>query len=323
MDAATKNLEGQVALVAGATRGAGRGIARALGEAGAKVYCTGRSRPGSPSAYNRPETIDETAELVSKAGGHGIAVQVDHSRDDEVNDLFARIQKDEGRLDIVADSVAGETSALGAWASAWETDLSQGSAALEQVLLSHLITARHAAVVMRQQERGLMVQVVEGDLSYGSGGNILSDVVKSGLKILAFRVAYDLKNYKVVAVAVTPGFLRSESMLNYFGVTADNWRDGAKKDPHFLYSESPLFVGRAVVALACDKNRLARSGGLFSSWELARDYGFTDEDGTTPDWGVHFREILPTMSGFAEGYRFHAQWHEAMARRARWYLGEE
>lgn len=313
------SLAGHVAVVAGATRGAGRGIARALGEAGATVYCTGRSVSGRPSPYNRPETIDETAQLVTAAGGTAIAVRVDHAVEAEVAALFARVARDHGRLDVLVNSIAGEDPLLGGWASFWKTGLEHGTEALRQTILTHLVTAKHAAPLMIERRRGLIVEVTEGDTVFGGGGNALSDVAKSALKGFAARMAAELRTHRVTAVSITPGFLRSEAMLQHFGVTEATWRDGGRKDPNFLESESPLFVGRAVVALAADRKVLERSGDVLSSWELARDYGFTDEDGRRPDWGAHFGRILPAI-GFLEPYRRHAAFLERMNRRMAGYL---
>jgi NAD(P)-dependent dehydrogenase (short-subunit alcohol dehydrogenase family) len=291
MSQTKKPLHGKVAVVAGATRGAGRGIARALGEGGAVVYCTGRSVRGNPSSYGRPETLDDTADMIIDAGGTAIAVRVDHSVESEVAELFARVQRDHGRLDILADSVSGENPLLGAWTSLHKLDLSDGLEALNQCLFSHVITAKHALGVMMPKKRGLIVEVSDGDLITGSGGNILVDLVKSSVKNIAFRLAWEMRKHQIAAVAITPGFLRSESMLEGFGVTEQTWRDAGKKDPNFLFSETPLFVGRAVAALAADPQVLAKSGELVSSWELSREYGFTDADGTRPDWGEHARTI--------------------------------
>ena len=312
-------LNGRVAVVAGATRGAGRGIARALGEAGAVVYCTGRSVRGAPSAYKRPETIEETVEMVEAAGGAAVAVRVDHTIEAEVESLFARVVRERGRLDIVADSVAGEDPLLGRWGAFWQTDLSNGADAFRQAILSHLITAKYAAPHMIKKRRGLIVEVTEGDTIFGGGGNALSDVVKSSLKGLAARMAGELRTHRVAAVSITPGFLRSESMLGHFGVTEENWRDAGRKDPNFLESESPLFVGRAVAALAADPKVLERSGDVLSSWELARGYGFTDYDGRRPDWGEHFGRIAPAI-GFLEPFRLHRAFLERMLKRMDSYL---
>ena len=322
-----KPLAGRVAVVAGATRGAGRGIARGLGEAGATVYCTGRSVRGNPSPYGRRETIDETAELIAAAGGTAIPVRVDHTVESQVAALFDRVQRDHGRLDVVADSVAGEDPVLGPWTSLEDTDLTNAPRALEQSLLSHVITAKHAARVMarspkaRGAARGLIVEVSEFDLFFGGGGNIIAALAKTGLKNLAVLLAEELRKHHIAAVSITPGYLRSESMLEGYGVTEANWRDGAKKDPNFLASESPLFVGRAVAALAGDPKVFERTGQILSSWELAREYGFTDENGERPDWGKHGAEVVyPSLTWLREGIERQVEWLDALSARAKGYL---
>src|SRR5919197_1416749 len=274
----------KVALVAGATRGAGRGIARALGEAGATVYCTGRSVRGRPSAYRRPETIDETAAMITEAGGTAIPVRVDHTIESDVKALFTRIDRKHKRLDVLVNSIAGEDPMMKQWCNFWQADLKNADAIFRQALSSHIITAKYAAPIMMRGRRGLIVEVTENDL-LAAGGNPMSQAVKVALKVLAVNMAAELKAHGVAAVAITPGFLRSESMLQRFGVTEANWRDAGKKDPNFLESESPLYVGRAVAALAGDPQVLEQTGRLLSSWELARRYGFTDYDGRRPDWG--------------------------------------
>jgi NAD(P)-dependent dehydrogenase (short-subunit alcohol dehydrogenase family) len=307
-------MQKKVAVVAGATRGAGRGIARALGEAGFTVICTGRSVRGEPSPYNMPETIDETAAMIPGA----VAVRVDHTREDQVAALFARVGDEHGAIDVVVDSVAGEDPSLGEWSGVVDGDLGGAELALRQTLLSHMLTAKHAALAMRPRKRGLLVEVVEYDLPLGAGGNMVSALVKTSLKCLAATLAAELRAHGVAAVSITPGFLRSESMLRHFKVTPSTWRDAGRQDPHFLHSESPLFVGRAVAALAADPNILARTGALLSSWELAREFGFTDEDGSRPDWGEHWRrEVVPTMSELREAIELQAEWLEMLARRAR------
>jgi NAD(P)-dependent dehydrogenase (short-subunit alcohol dehydrogenase family) len=317
--AAPRPLQGQVALVAGATRGAGRGIARGLGEAGATVYCTGRSVRGAPSPYNRPETIEETAEMVTAAGGAGIAVRVDHTVEGDVEALITRIGREHQRLDVLVDAIAGEDPLLGGWASFWKTDLTHAADALRQSIVSHLITAKHAAALMIKRRRGLIVEVTEGDTVFGGGGNAVADVVKSSLKGFAARMAGELHTHRVAAVSITPGFLRSESMLQHFGVTEANWRDGGKRDKNFLLSETPLFVGRAVAALAADPKVLDRSGDILSSWELAREYGFTDADGSRPDWGTHLGTIVEAI-GFLPHFERHAAFLDRMHRRMTGYL---
>ena len=318
-------LKGQVAVVAGATRGAGRGIARALGEAGATVYCTGRSVRGNLSPYGRPETIDETADMIAAAGGIAIALRVDHTVESEVESLFARVGREQGRLDILVNSIAGEDPTMGQWGSFWEADLTNADAIFRQALISHIITAKHAAPIMIRQRRGLIVEVTESDI-LGAGGNPMAQVVKLGLKAMALNMATELRPHGVAAVAITPGFLRSESMLEGLGVTEENWRDAGKQDKNFLESESPLFVGRAVAALAQDPNVLNRSGQLLSSWELSRKYKFTDYDGRRPDWGklaVDFSQMpAPMLDLFRTGTRLQLEWLSTVARRTRQFFAK-
>jgi NAD(P)-dependent dehydrogenase (short-subunit alcohol dehydrogenase family) len=318
-----KPLDAQVALVAGATRGAGRGIARALGDAGALVYCTGRSTRGNPSPYRRPETIDETAEMIAGAGGAAIAVRVDHTIESEVAALLGRIDREHGRLDVLANCVAGEDPMMRQWGSFWKADLANGEAVFRQAILSHIITAKHAAPLMIRARRGLIVEVTEGD-TLSAGGNPLTQTVKLALKGLALNMAAELHGHGVAAVSIVPGFLRSESMLEHFGVTDATWRDGGRKDPNFLASETPLFVGRAVAALAADSHVLERTGQLCSSWELARIYGFTDADGSRPDWGAHDIDwsMLPPafVKMFRTGGTLQIAWLKALSARMEAFL---
>jgi len=313
-------LRGRVALVAGATRGAGRGIARALGEAGATVYCTGRSVKGKPSPYGRPETIDQTAGMITAAGGTAIASRVDHTIEREVAALFRRILRTHRRLDIVVDSVAGEDPLLKHHSFVWRADVSNADVMLRQGLTSHIITAKHAALAMMPAKRGLIVEVTENDI-IGAGANPITHVVKSAQKFLALQWATELAGRGITVVALTPGFLRSETMLEHFGVTEDTWRQGGKKDPNFLASESPLFVGRAVAALAADPEVARRTGLLLSSWELAREHRFTDYDGRRPDWGRHSIDfsVLPPawLELFRKGTDLEIQWLTTLAARAR------
>lgn len=313
-----KPLEGRIALVAGATRGAGRGIAVALGEAGATVYCTGRSVRGQPSPYGRPETIDETAEMISAAGGQAVAVRVDHTIEAEVAALIARVVRTHRRLDIVVDCVAGEDPLLKQWASFWEADLTQADTAFRQALTSHIITAKHAALAMIKRKRGLIVEVTESDL-LGAGGNPMSATVKVALKMLALNMAAELKPHGVAAVSATPGFLRSEAMLQGFGVTEENWRDGGEKDKNFLESESPLFLGRGLAALAADPGNMKQSGQLLSSWALGRKYRVTDYDGRRPDWGrlkIDFSGLPPFLVElFRDGSAMQIAWLADVRRR--------
>jgi NAD(P)-dependent dehydrogenase (short-subunit alcohol dehydrogenase family) len=286
-------LHDRVALVAGATRGAGRGIAVALGEQGAVVYCTGRSIRGAPaSGAGRPETIDETAEMVTAAGGQGIAVRCDHTVDEQVRLLVKRVHRDHGRLDILVNDVWGGDALTEFGKTFWQVDLGNGRRMIDQAIWSHILTSHHAVPLMfdrGDRGTGLIVEITDGDF-YGYRGNIFYDLVKTTVIRLAFIQARELRKHDIAAVAVTPGFLRSEAMLEHFGVTSDTWRDGAKKDPNFLASESPLFVGRSNASLAADPNVKVKSGRVFASWTLAREYGFTDADGSRPDWATHFEQ---------------------------------
>jgi NAD(P)-dependent dehydrogenase (short-subunit alcohol dehydrogenase family) len=315
-----KPLTGRVALVAGATRGAGRGIARALAEAGATVYCTGRSVKGKPSPYGRPETIDETAAMIESAGGTAIAARVDHTSENDVRALFRRIIRAHERIDVVVDSVAGEDPLMRMYGFLWQASVANADAIFRQCLTSRIITAKHAALAMMTAKRGLIIEVTENDVISG-GGNPMAQVVKMAQKVLPLLWAAELAPHGVTVLAVTPGFLRSESMLEHLSVTEDNWREAGKKDSNFLVSESPLFVGRAVAALAADPKVHERTGMLFSSWELARDYGFTDYDGRRPDWGRHkidFSGLPQTwINLFRTGTELQGRWLTTVAKRTK------
>ena len=282
-----KPLAGQVALVAGATRGAGRGIARALGEAGAFVWCTGRSAVGHPKGMDRPETIDETAALIVEAGGQAVAERVDHTQKDEVEALAARVRSESGRLDVLVNSIWGG-DAMVDWArSFWEIDLTGLQAYLDQTLVSHLITGRLLAPLMVEADRGLIVEVIDGHFA-GYRGHILYDLTKAALARLAYGMAMELAQTGVTALSVSPGFLRSEAVLQHFGVTEAAWRDAIAKDPYFAESETPALVGRAVAALAADPGVKRKAGLIHFAADLAREYGFTDVDGRTPDFPAMF-----------------------------------
>jgi NAD(P)-dependent dehydrogenase (short-subunit alcohol dehydrogenase family) len=315
-----KPLTGRVALVAGATRGAGRGIARALGEAGATVYCTGRSVKGKPSPYGRPETIDETAAMIKAGGGRAIALRVDHTNESEVKALFRRIMRAHKRIDVVVDSVAGEDPLMGLYGFLWQANLKNADAIFRQGLTSRITTAKHAALAMMPARRGLIVEVTENDM-IGGGGNPMAQAVKMAQKVLPLLWAAELAPHGVAVIAITPGFLRSETMLQHFGVTENTWREAGKKDPNFLQSESPLFVGRAIAALASDAKVQGRTGTLVSSWELARDYGFADYDGRRPDWGRHkidFSVLPPTwVDLFRTGADLEITWLTTLAARTK------
>jgi NAD(P)-dependent dehydrogenase (short-subunit alcohol dehydrogenase family) len=297
-----KALKGKIALVAGATRGAGRGIAVALGEAGATVYCTGRSTRMRGATRGRPETIEQTAELVTAAGGRGIAVRVDHTVPGEVKKLVARIKRKHKGLDILVNDVWGGDALTEFGKTFWTVNLRNGLKMLKQGIHSHIITSHFAVPLMLGRRNGIIFEITDGDAFYYRG-NIFYDLVKISVIRLAFAMARELRKRNITSVAVTPGFLRSESVLQHFGVTEANWRDvGRRKGgdvnsedqndapADFMVSESPRYIGRAVVALASDPRVQKKSGRVFSSWGLAREYGFKDVDGTQPHWGDHARK---------------------------------
>ena len=351
-------LRNQVAVVAGATRGAGRGIARMLGAAGATVYCTGRSVRGRPATPGRPETLDETAELVTAEGGRGVAVRTDHTIEAEVERLFARVRDEAGRLDVLVNDVWGG-DALTEWGKPfWELSIAQGQQLLERAVDSHIITSRHGAPLMIERNAGLIVEVTDGD-TFGYRGNLIYDLAKNAVARLAYAMAGDLHAHGVTALAITPGFLRSEHVLDSFGVTEANWRDAIEKDPYFAESETPCLVGRVVAALAADlrphhvtalavtpgflrsehvldsfgvseanwrdaidrdpyfaesetpclvgrvvaalaadPDVAAKSGRLFAAWTLSKEYGIDDVDGRRPDWGTFFpRKVREIVDG--------------------------
>jgi NAD(P)-dependent dehydrogenase (short-subunit alcohol dehydrogenase family) len=274
-------LEGKVALVAGATRGAGRGIACMLGAAGATVYCTGRTGAGQTSPMSRPETIEETAALVGRHGGQGVALRVDHTQEAEVADLIGRIEAERGRLDVLVNDIWGGDPMIDWSAKFWALDIPAVRALLDQAILSHLITARYAAPVMKRQGGGLIVEISDGHHD-GYRGQLLYDLAKSAVNRLAYAMAWDLHGTGVTALALCPGFLRSEAVLGHFGVSEANWRDAIAKDPFFAESETPFFVGRAVAALAADGEVGRKAGQVLFAADLAEAYGFTDIDGRRP-----------------------------------------
>ena len=291
-------LEGKVAVVAGGTRGAGRGIAKALGAEGATVYVTGRSsRISGPSAMARPETIEETAELVTAAGGNGIAIRIDHSRSEEVALLAERLRDEQGgRLDLLVNDIWGGDP-LTRWGTPfWEQSLDDGLALLRQALETHLVTSWHLVPLMVARRSGLVIEITDG-VEAGYRGAFFYDLAKAGVIRLAVAQAAELKPHGVTALALTPGFLRSEAMLDHFGVTAKNWREAVEKDPDFIASETPAYVGRAVAALAGDPDVGRFSGQALSSWGLSEVYGFVDADGTQPHWGKYFAEHYPGGPG--------------------------
>jgi NAD(P)-dependent dehydrogenase (short-subunit alcohol dehydrogenase family) len=308
--------------VAGATRGAGRGIARALAAAGAFVYCTGRSAQGHPKGMDRPETIDETVALIEEAGGRALALRVDHTSEEEVASLAGRIRSDAGRLDVLVNSIWGADPMID-WAHRfWEIDLAGLRGYLDQTLVSHMITNRLLAPMMVEADRGLIIEVIDGHFA-GYRGQILYDLVKSSLARLAYGMAMDLLRTQVTALCLSPGFLRSEAVLEHFAVREENWRDAVAKDPFFAESETPALVGRAAAALAADPAVGQKAGLVLFAADLAREYGFTDIDGRVPDFPRMFdakvREIAATSPLDDEG-RFlvlarYCQIHRDPARR--------
>jgi NAD(P)-dependent dehydrogenase (short-subunit alcohol dehydrogenase family) len=313
---AKKVLQGKIALVAGATRGAGRGIAIALGEAGATVYCTGRSSRGRPATPGRPEIIEETAELVTAAGGHGIAVRVDHTEPADVKKLIARIKRQHKRLDILVNDIWGADK-LTEWGKTfWTVNLENGLRMLKQAIHSHIITAHYAVPLMLGRRGGIIFEITDGDAFYYRG-NLFYDLVKISVIRLAFAMSRELRKREITAVALTPGFLRSEAVLEHFGVSEANWKDVGKKEGEnsanqndapsdFMVSESPRYIGRAVVALASDPRVKKKSGRVFSSWALAREYKFTDIDGMQPHWGNYARKKYGKYKICDE--RFYSYW---------------
>jgi NAD(P)-dependent dehydrogenase (short-subunit alcohol dehydrogenase family) len=317
----TKLLSGKIAVVAGATRGAGRGIARALGEAGAFVYCTGRSTRGHLATRGRPETIDETAEMITVAGGSAAAVRVDHSKPEEVRELFDRVRHEKGQLDILVNDIWGGDD-ITEWQPFWKLDIAKGFRMLDGAVRTHILTSRYGAPLMIEKKAGLIVEITDGDHS-GYRGALFYDLAKMAAIRLAFDMAIDLRGTGVTALAVTPGFLRSEAVLEKLGVTEANWRDGARKSKEFIESETPLYVGRAVAALAADPHVRRKSGQVLASWTLAKEYGFSDVDGRQPDFAGYIErsitEILDRGGPSNEQERFWVgAWYTAFRNEPKW-----
>ncbi|MDD9933887.1 MAG: SDR family oxidoreductase [Myxococcales bacterium] len=279
------DLSGRVALVAGATRGAGRGIAVELGACGATVYCTGRSTRGAPSDMARAETIDETAERVTAAGGRGIPERVDHTRADEVEALFARVRAaGDGALDVLVIDIWGGDP-LTEWGKPfWELDPARGQRLLERAVTAHILTARYGAPLMVGRGSGLIIEVTDGDREDDYRQNLYYDLAKNNARRLGWAMAQELTPRGVTALSLTPGFLRSEAMLDHFGVTEETWREAIAQDRYFESSETPTFIGRAVCSLAGDPEVASKAGQALATWHLAEEYGFTDGDGRRPHW---------------------------------------
>jgi NAD(P)-dependent dehydrogenase (short-subunit alcohol dehydrogenase family) len=300
-------LEGKVALVAGGTRGAGRGIAVELGAAGATVYVTGRTTRSRPSEYARPETIEETADLVTAAGGRGIAVRTDHLVPEEVRALVDRIRAEEGRLDVLVNDIWGGERLFEWNKPVWDHDLANGLRLLRLGIDTHLITAHFALPLMIERPGGLLVEVTDGTADYNATRYRLSpfyDLAKVSVNRMAWAHAKDLAPHGATSVSLTPGWLRSEMMMEHFGVTEATWREATARVPHFVISETPRFVGRAVAALAGDPERARWNGRSLSSGGLAQIYGFTDLDGSRPDAWRYMVEVEETgLPADATGYR--------------------
>jgi NAD(P)-dependent dehydrogenase (short-subunit alcohol dehydrogenase family) len=304
----SKPLQDKVAVVAGATRGAGRGIAVALGEAGATVYATGRTTRERRSEVGRAETIEETAELVTEAGGEGIALAVDHLDPDQVAELAGRIDSEHGRLDLLVNDIWGAEHLFEFDSAVWEHDLDNGLRLLHLAIDTHLITSHRLLPLLIRRPGGLVVEMTDGTADYNRvnfRNSLFYDLAKTTVTRMAWGLAHDLRPHGATAVALTPGWLRSENMLDNFGVSEENWRDATDRIPHFCISESPRYVGRAVAALAADPEVARWNGESLSSGQLAQVYGFTDLDGTQPDCWRYMVEVVDREGAVAgdAGYR--------------------
>ncbi|WP_178378015.1 SDR family oxidoreductase [Chroogloeocystis siderophila] len=299
-------LKNKVALVAGATRGAGRGIAIELGASGTIVYVTGRTTHAQRSEYNRPETIEETAELVNQAGGYGIPVQVDHLDPTQVQVLVTRIENEQGRLDILVNDIGGEYLAEFN-RPVWQLSLEKGLRLFRLALDTHIITSHFALPLLIKNSGGLVIEVTDGTAEYNNTNYRLSlfyDLAKTSVIRMAWALAQELQPHQCTSVALTPGWLRSEIMLDHFGVSEANWQDATAKEPHFVISETPHYIGRAVACLAGDPNVTRWNGQSLSSGQLAKVYGFTDLDGSQPDAWRYICEVEAVgKPADATGYR--------------------
>jgi NAD(P)-dependent dehydrogenase (short-subunit alcohol dehydrogenase family) len=279
-------LAGRVALVAGATRGCGRATAIELGALGATVYGSGRSTRAQRSPMGRPETIEDTAELVTAAGGEGIAVRCDHTDADDVAALVGRIRRDDGRLDILVNDIWGGDPFLQWDKPLWEHPLDATLGVLRNGIETHLITSHLAIPLMLEGAGGLVVEVGDGKADVPYRGNMTYDVVKAAVVRIGAALAHELQPHGVTALSVTPGWLRSESMLDHFSVTEETWREAAERVAYFSHSETPHLLGRGIAALAADPDRDRFAGQCLGSWDLMRVYDVVDADGARPDWGA-------------------------------------
>ncbi|GAA0390922.1 short-chain dehydrogenase [Acrocarpospora corrugata] len=303
----SKPLAGKIALVAGATRGAGRGIAVELGAAGATVYVTGRSIRSQRSEIDRPESIEDTADLVTATGGQGIPVQVDHLDSDQVRALVERIDADHGRLDILVNNIWGGEQLFSWDQPLWEHSLEKGLHILRLAIDTHIVTSHHALALLIKNPGGLVIEVTDGTAKYNSENYRISffyDLAKTSVLRMAFAQSKELAPHGATAIALTPGWLRSELMLELFGVTEETWQDALKAQPHFAISETPFYVGRAVAALASDPAVSRWNGHSLSSGQLAQTYGFTDLDGSQPDAWRYVVEVQDAgLPADVTGYR--------------------
>jgi NAD(P)-dependent dehydrogenase (short-subunit alcohol dehydrogenase family) len=287
-------LAGRVALVAGATRGAGRAFAIQLAAAGAVVYATGRSSASGRSEIDRPETIEETASRAVEAGGEAIAVVCDHLVPEQVKRLVSRVEAEQGRLDILVNNIWGGDHLTDWDAKLWEQELDAGLRVLRLAVDTHIITSHAAIPLLIKEPGGLVIEVTDGNAEFNADyrGTFFYDLAKVTPHRMALALSKELAEFQATAVSLTPGWIRSEAMLDHFGVTEDNWRDGTARDPHFCISETPHYVARAAVALAADADRARFNGQSLASWDLAPYYGVTDLDGTQPHMLRYHREII-------------------------------
>ena len=314
-----QSLRGRVAVVAGATRGAGRGIAAALGEAGATVICTGRTTRAQGSArsdYERPETIDGTAEIVTRLGGHGIAMAVDHLDSGEVKQLAEELHRTHGHIDVLVNDIWGAEVLKGGpseWNTpVWEHDLDKGLRILRLGIDTHLITSHHLLPLLIRQPGGLLVEVTDGTFEYNAAQyriSVFYDLAKISVNRLAFSQGHELEAHRATAVSITPGWLRSEMMLENYGVSEERWRDALaptaspQAPPGFEVSETPRYVGRAVAALAADPERHRWNQRSVTSGQLAVAYGFTDVDGSQPNMWKYIEDEEAGIPARPEDYR--------------------
>ncbi|WP_257352059.1 SDR family oxidoreductase [Pseudalkalibacillus decolorationis] len=286
------SLKNKIAIVAGGTRGAGRAIAIKLGEAGATVYVTGRTTKEELSPMQRKETIEETADLVTEAGGHGIPIKVDHTVEEQVKNLVERVDQEQtGQLDILVNDIWGGDPLTEWGKDVGEHSLQKGIQMHKQAVLAHIITSHYAVPLMKRNNKGLIIEITDG-VDYKYRGNFYYSLAKISNIHMAHAMAEDLKDYNITSLALTPGFLRSEAMLDHFGVSENNWKEGAKVEKHFIASETPFYIGEALKQLALDPNVRRFNGKTLSTWGLSEIYHFKDIDGNQPHWGNYYKKYV-------------------------------